>query len=519
MESKRGKVDYTLLEKRKIMEKLESLRGRHLNFTELNAVVSQILEMGDQVFSVCFSKIREEDRELLPIVYHILRHAKDPMTIKNIYKTLMDKNVSDEVKTRLLEVLIELGIDISELPLEEMIGDFEKMASDSMEKMLRDIEKDEFFISYVLEDIDTLSKDLQLTCIRDLGDSGDERAIPVLKALALSNDKELVLEAVTQLGRIKSPKTIAALTEIAEKAFLEEIKDEASKKIRKLKMQGIQEIVLNQLQPCVYKGIVSSIDGIGSRSLWFIWHHPYVKNKLCSLNILINIEEGVQDCWALPLLDSKDFNTALKELSKETEVLEDFQYAVTLLKDALYTSIVTHSQLPLSMGFWMGFFKGGDLVPQEYTPTLEYQMTIGGKDDQGLWETSDMLFETREFSDWFIAEPKVYEYAEEYLKIKKMYRQRKYCNRRLNKLYENFNRDIIKPKEDNILRMLELAYDFLVRKSSMRKARQVLTVINNFRKPCYQNPFLKRMIIESIHIALQNIEKGYDLRFDPTIDR
>jgi hypothetical protein len=67
--------------------------------------------------------------------------------------------------------------------------------------------------------------------------------------------------------------------------------------------------------------------------------------------------------------------------------------------------------------------------------------------------------------------------------------------------------------------MLELAYDFLVRKSSMRKARQVLTVINNFRKPCYQNPFLKRMIIESIHIALQNIEKGYDLRFDPTIDR
>jgi hypothetical protein len=68
-----------------------------------------------------------------------------------------------------LAVLSHYGIDAGELPLEMIMKDFDKMASESLTDMLRDIEEDPFLITYILDDLEEFSLEMKLAYIKDLG--------------------------------------------------------------------------------------------------------------------------------------------------------------------------------------------------------------------------------------------------------------------------------------------------------------------------------------------------------------
>ena len=45
------------------------------------------------------------------------------------------------------------------------------------------------------------------------------------------------------------------------------------------------------------KVIISSMDGLGSRAIWVAWKNPLKKGKPSSMNLLINADTGIRDCW------------------------------------------------------------------------------------------------------------------------------------------------------------------------------------------------------------------------------
>jgi hypothetical protein len=86
----------------------------------------------------------------------------------------------------------------------------------------------------------------------------------------------------------------------------------------------------------------------------------------------------------------------------------------------------------------------------------------------------------------------------------------------LRKLNQEFIKELIVPEKEKLKRMLELTWDFLMRKGCREKADMVLKVLNNLdRIPLSENPFIQRITAESIRVALNNMKKGFDMRVNP----
>jgi hypothetical protein len=68
-----------------------------------------------------------------------------------------------------------------------------------------------------------------------------------------------------------------------------------------------------------------------------------------------------------------------------------------------------------------------------------------------------------------------------------------------------------------IKRMLELSADFLdkANKRIWPKTPFVRITMHMDKKPLYYHPFIQRMVIESIKVALNNMKNGFDMRVNP----
>lgn len=507
-------IDFTLLRKRRIIDFLESLRGKDMTVRQMDGVMEKLFKMGDQVIPTCLSKIKEGDEEILPVVCYALQYANDSSVINPLLHILMNRKAKDSVKTRILGVLADYGVDIGQLPLDSILKDFDRVASDSMEKMLQDVTKDPFFISYILEDYDTFSREMRHTYIRDLGDTRDPRTLGILKTIALTDDPEMAREAIRQIGRIRSGNAPGVLREIYPYLSDEQTKEVAAREMRRFMMMGIEPIHPRPFpQLKLYRALVSSIDGLGCRAVWFAWRHPKHARKLCSINLLVNVTEGIKDCWAIPEISARDFNSTLRELKKEAEVVEDYEYTIGILKDALYQNIVSRTPIPAPVFFWRQFFNPADFKPQRFVLEQTKRKRCYDIDVSSAGSLMDIL----EFRDWFVSSPRVYDYADEYSVLEKKRHQRSYPAR-LAKLCQRFCDELIAPKQDTIKRMLEFSIDFLVKLDKKREAdlaAQTLQLME--RLPLYQNPFIQRMVIDSIKIAKANMKKGYDMRLNPEL--
>ncbi|MGI5860141.1 MAG: HEAT repeat domain-containing protein, partial [Tepidanaerobacteraceae bacterium] len=296
-----NKVDYRLLYKKQILDYLESLKNKEQTIWQMDESMKRLFRIGEQVVPVCLSKLRENDEELAPIVCYALEFANDYSVVDPLMDILIKPNVSDRIKARILAVLTHYGIDAGELPLEIIMKDFDKMASDSMIEMLEDIESDPFLIPYILDDLDEFSLEMKLAYIKDLGAQKDERSIMLLEIIASIDDLPVAYEAIKALGQIKSGKALYVLYKLATKAADEDIRKLAHRESQRLKFNGVSMEFFEpweKLQSPT-KIFISSIDGIGSRALWMAWKNPFKSRKLSFMNLLISSDVGVKDCWGV----------------------------------------------------------------------------------------------------------------------------------------------------------------------------------------------------------------------------
>jgi len=149
---------------------------------------------------------------------------------------------------------------------------------------------------------------------------------------------------------------------------------------------------------------------------------------------------------------------------------------------------------------------------QLYEPNFDdYDLDLIKNDKECFKSTFD-LYDSSFFSDWFIAHPRVYDYAEEN-KSKRGYILKKMTYKKMESLFSKFSGELIEPIADRIKRMLQLSADFLAKIGQDQVARAALCAYLNMDiKPIYYHPFIQRMIIESIKVALSNMKNGFDMR-------
>ena len=265
------------------------------------------------------------------------------------------------------------------------------------------------------------------------------------------------------------------------------------------------------------KVFISSIDGLGSRALWMAWKNPFKSRKLSFMNLLLNIDIGVKDCWGVSQITTREFNSSVKDFSKTMVVAEcDIDYAITLIGDALFYNVKKGTPIPYQFYFWKHLLEQHFHIKHElYTPEFkDYDLESIAKDEENLINTFD-LFNYRFFGDWFIANPRVYDYAEKN-KSKRGYVIKKMTYQKAEKLFSKFTQELIEPNADMVKRMLELSADFLNKAGQTEMAKTTLCALLHMDlEPLYCHPFIQRMVIESIKVALNNMRNGFDMRVSP----
>ncbi len=514
-----SKVDYRLLYKKQILDFLGSLKNKEHTVGQMEESMKKLFRLGKQVVPICLAGLRQNDEELAPILCYALEFADDYSVVEPLLDILLRSNVSDRIKARILAVLAHYGIDAGELPLEIIMENFDKMASDSMDEMLEDIEEDPFLIPYILDDLDEFTLETKLAYIEDLGMQKDERSIPLLEILASVDDPPVVYEAVKALGRIKTGGALYVLNKLAAKTTDKDMKKHIDREILRLKFNSITE---EHFEPWERledpsKIFFSSIDGTGSWTLWVAWENPFESGKLSFMNLLVSTDSGIKDCWGVTHMSEQEFDSSVKKYSKTAVVTRcDLDYASTLLADAQFLSKNKDNPIPYQFYFWRFLLERSHCIKCEpYFPQFPaFNLKSIEKNDDYLKNSFD-LFNYKSFNSWFIAHPRVYDYAEEN-KSQKGFLIKKMTYKKVEKLFSKFTKELIEPNVNRIKRMLELSADFLNRAGQTEQAKITLCAFLHMdTKPLYHNPFVQRIIIESIKIALNNMKNGFDMRVNP----
>lgn len=511
-----SKVDYRLLYKKQILDYLEALKSKDQSVWQMDEAMKRLFCISDQVIPVCLSKLRENDEQLAPIICYALEFANDFGVVEPLMDILIMPNVSDKIKARILTVLTHYGIDAGELPLDMIMNDFDKIASDSMDEMLDDIYQDPFLIPYILDDLYEFSTEMKLAYIMDLATLKDERAILFLEILASIHEPQVASYAIRALGQIKSGKALYALEKLKGKISDDNLQNLVHRECQRLKFQGITEEVFEPWEKLMppSKVYVSAIDGLGSRVLWIAWKNPYKSRKHCFMNIIMDINVGIKDCWGVSNSTVREFNASIKDFSKTMFVSQcDLDYAILLINDALHLNKTKGRPIPYQFYFWKNLLEQHCGIKQQlYEPNFDdYDLDLIKNDKECFKSTFD-LYDSSFFSDWFIAHPRVYDYAEEN-KSKRGYILKKMTYKKMESLFSKFSGELIEPIADRIKRMLQLSADFLAKIGQDQVVRAALCAYLNMDiKPIYYHPFIQRMIIESIKVALSNMKNGFDMR-------
>jgi len=511
-----SKVDYRLLYKKQILDYLEDLKNSEQSLGQIDEAMQKLFQISDQVIPICLSKLKENDEELAPVICYALEFANDFGVVEPLLDILIMPNVSDKIKARILTVLTHYGIDAGELPLDMIMNDFDKMASESMEEMLEDMVRDPFLIPFMLEDLCEFTTEMKLAYIMDLAALKDERAILFLEILASTDDPPIASYAIKALGQIKSGKALYVLEKLKNKVLDENKQKLVHRECQRLRFQGITAEVYEPWEKLKYpvKVFISSIDGLGSRVLWIAWKNPYRGRKMCFMNLITDVDVGIKDCWGASNVTTKEFNASLKDFSKSMFVSQcELEYAALLISDAMSLNKMKGISAPYQFYFWKNLLEKHCRIEHHlYDPEFTGYDFDQIKSDEECLKNTFNLYESSFFNDWFIAHPRVYDYAEEN-KSKRGYHLKKMTHQKMESLFSKFSEELIEPNLGKIKRMLQLSIDFLIKTGQEQLAKTALCAYLNLDiKPLYYHPFIQRMIIESIKVALSNMKNGFDMR-------
>ncbi|HWP35079.1 MAG TPA: hypothetical protein VNM66_05720, partial [Thermodesulfobacteriota bacterium] len=274
----------------------------------------------------------------------------------------------------------------------------------------------------------------------------------------------------------------------------------------------------------LYKVHVTKLDGDGARALWFARRRRDDGPALTAVCFLVDEEAGVRDGFAYDEIGRAEYDALVRKARREEVLVEtDFGYAVALLRDALARNAATRTPLPPHFLLLRRFFEETDLSPAPYVPTFPEFDEAALLDDLAALAESGALLDRDELSGWLIATERTWAYAEEIRRLTLLPGRRAAARQSLS-LYRRFYEELVRPRLPRYRDRLRLTADLLRRRPGRRRdvrlalvaaAHLDRTIAGRPRVPATEQPFVHRLICESLDLAVAALDDGYDVRRRP----
>jgi hypothetical protein len=514
------KIDQSLKERHSILNLLEKLNRDTITVGEMEEIGMKLQKAGKRALPPLVRKLwREKNGDLLSRYAYLLDFFEDDIWLDQLIRiTLTRDDLETEGKSALLAALENYGIDVTAPPFSRIL---EEVGGPLKLTLPRVLEKGEQGYILFMEDFCGYPVEVQCGIVRELPEVDDPRIFTIFGMLLGFDNREVVREVLTTLGRTRDPQCVQLLRRFIDHCD-PELRPLAERSLKRLGFLGFDTTspVTYPYHASFHAAFVTPYDGTGNRSLW-ICRERRGEPLFDFLFTQLHEAQGMLDAISYGALGIAEYDALIQELGEEELLLPVApEYALQLIRDALYLSGENDVELPPEYFVRSALFGDRDMTPFLRIPNFDrYDLDRIASNRRHLTESA-LLLDDPFFSDWFLATPAVYDLADEWSKLVATSGTHEREHAALAKsLIERFCREIIAPDLERITRRLFLTADLMQETGEeVEKVERTLAVAvstSGSRLPAHAHPFLRRLALESLEVAREALAEGYDLRNDP----
>jgi hypothetical protein len=510
-------IDRSFKERLGVLQLLERLKKDNITYAEMDDIGNQLRKAGRSAVQPLLRKLwREKNGNLISKYTYLLEFLDDHYWFDQIIQiALKRKDLEVEGKSALLATLEDCGVDVTVPPFSVLLSCSPGPLAESFPLLM---DKGDDGILWLLEDFACMSLELKRTFLQELSRLEGTRALDFLKLLLWHDEPEVAAEVVATVGRIRLPQAATLLEEFRPVAP-DYLRDRVEQSLRRLSFVGIKSEALSP-PPCrapFHSAYAGPLDGSGYRHLWMARWRP--DGRIDTVDFQLHDRTGIKGVWGeWGELAVEYEDRAATRASEELVEPVTVDYALLLLRDALYRSREEGYQLPPEFLLRRSLFVPGEIEATPYEPPFP---AVPASVTPRLLALSGQLMEDEFFAGWTLANNRVYQAAEEWARLEETHGDEALAAE-LEKLVAGFCQEEFQPILGEISRRLFLNADYLARVGvDGELVRVTLAAAESMRQgtlPCHLHPFLRRYAMESMIAAREALAEGYDVRNHPDDD-
>jgi hypothetical protein len=518
------KIDKSLRERRRINRLLDFLKRDDLTGDQMERIGRRLQKSGKRALSPLVRKLWREQNGTALYRYTCMLDFFDASAWMDqlIQITLRRKDLEEDGKLALLDVLHDSGIDVTAPPFAAMTGYGAATMEGFVDDCLSDGERG--LVRFIDSFLD-VADEFRERMMRRLSENSAAEAMALLEILLTFEKAEIVSEAITALGRAKNGYAL----DVLERALVRFEGEQAAmiqRSIRRLSFTGIREALElphSFQQPLPFHEVYSGpVDFYGSRTLWFSWRLD--DQGFAAMLILTGEADGMLNAISYRMKDEKEYGHILKDVAGgEMLTPVEHDYALASLRDALHRSREGGFYLPPDFYVDMRLFRPDSLKPEAYIPRfkLKHLEDIVEK-IPGYVATSNDLLDEPGLEGWVLTETALYDVADRFDALETDGGPDNISSEALEGEISRCCDELIVPRRADIIKRLLLTADYLQQIEGDESAVQktlatALSLVGGFLPDC-RHPFIRRLLLDSVDAARQTLAEGYDPRLEEGFD-
>lgn len=508
-------VDTSYRERRRIIRLLDFLTRDQLTRDQLERIGRRLQKSGRRALPPLVRRLwREQDHERLYRYTCMLDFFDATSWLDQLVAlTLKRRDLADEGRLPLLEILQDYGIDVSSPPFsrDDLTGTTLNSFLDTC------LQEGAWGMVRFMDRFLNADEMLRDQMIRRLGNRADHGAAAAafLRMLAYFEYSEVATLAVESLGTLRHGCAVNVLLSI-KNLTVEGLEEQIKRSLRRLAFLGIDQpepLPASFAEPGASLMVQAApLDCYGVRAVWFSWE--IADGTLAGLVLQLGEHDGVRHAVASCFQNRREHDEYLEEINAEEGLYPvSFDYAVNLVRDALQQSIERSFYLPPDLYACRYLFAETDLRPADYVPGFPVELLDGLIERMAsLLAGCEELLDEPFFEGWLFTDPLIYELAEQCGTV-----PLGSCSEETQQLViERFCAELMEPDKPALLRRLLLTADFMVqtdcRKRSVQKVLALGLSLAGSALSLSRHPFIRRLGFDSIEMARQALVEGFDPR-------
>lgn len=514
------KIDKTLRERRRINRLLEFLKRDDLTGEQMERIGRRLQKSGKRALSPLVRKLWREQNGTAIYRYTCMLDFFDASAWMDqlIQITLKRKDLEEDGKLALLDVLHDSGIDVTAPPFAAMTGYGSPTLEGFVDDCLGDHERG--LVRFIDSFLD-VADEFRGRMMGRLAEAASAEAVALLEILLSFEKEEIVHEAIRILGRTRSGYALDVLRR-AESRYEAELAAMIRRSILRLSFTGIRdamELPRSFQQPLPFHEVYAGpVDFYGSRTLWFSWRLD--DHAFAAMLILTGEADGMLNAISYRMRDDKEYGHILKDVAGgEMLTPVEHDYALASLRDALHRSREAGFYLPPDFYVDMRLFRPDSLKPEAYIPRfkLKHLEDIVEK-IPGYVATSNDLLDQPGLEGWVLTETALYDAADRFNALEAAGGADTVPPEALEVEISRCCEELIVPRRADIIKRLLLTADYLQQTEGDESVVEgtlatALSLVGGLLPDC-RHPFIRRLLLDSVDAARQTLADGYDPRLE-----